>query len=186
VALTVTLWIADRNLTSATVPPFGPIPGTPVEDSVGGSVPTPPSLASTFEARVATLEAHVASAPEDRGLRLALARLLHDGHREREAVEHYREALAMDPEDARIYFDLAAAYGAQGDWAGAEEVLAARLEMAPSDAMAMYNLGAVQANRGDVAAAESWWRKAAAAAEDETLAASAAHALARIDQARSQ
>lgn len=185
VALTVIFWLGTFEGPSSTSRWAQSVRGTPPPSRVRVSNdPASPSVAEAFDERVATLEAHVASAPKDREMRLALARLLHDGHREHDAVEHYREALAMDPEDARVYFDLAASYGALGDWEGAAEVLVARLKVTPNDAVAMYNLGAVHANRGDMGEAESWWRRAQAAATEDRLASSAAHALARLEEAR--
>lgn len=182
VALTAGLWL---RLHTEPLPSDAPSPATVAAahaglgDGAGGVAPSV-EVAAAFDDRVRTLESHVASAPENRELRLALARLLHDGHREREAVEHYQRALEMDPGDAQVHYDLAAAWVALGELDHAEAVLRARLDAVPDDAVAMYDLGAVRANKGDTGAAAQWWRRARSATSDPALVPAIDDALQRL------
>ncbi len=126
-------------------------------------------LAASFTQRVRALEDHLESAPDNRAVHLELARLLHDGHRTREAIPHYVRAVALDPDEPQAYFDLAAAHGELGEWDRAGSVLEERLARAPDDAVAMYDLGAVLANRGDARGAREWWARARVATDDDGL-----------------
>jgi cytochrome c-type biogenesis protein CcmH/NrfG len=144
--------------------------GTGGRMAAPGTTPTSTgSPLEAFEARVHTLTRAIDEAPRDRELRLELARLLHDGHRPEEAVVHYRAAIELDPDEARAYYDLAAAFAELSAWDDAEAVLRRRRERAPDDAVAMYDLGAIRANRGDVAGALGWWERAEATASDPDL-----------------
>jgi tetratricopeptide (TPR) repeat protein len=112
---------------------------------------------AAFHQKVESLRRQVQVSPEDRDLLLGLARMLHDGHRPEEAIEHYQAAIRLDPLDGQPYYDLALAYTETGQWQAAGDVLVERLESAPDDAVALYDLGAVRANQGDTLAARSHW-----------------------------
>jgi tetratricopeptide (TPR) repeat protein len=85
-----------------------------------------------------------------------------------EAIAGYRQAMALDPADARWPYHLAAALDVRGD--ATEEVAtlferAVRLE--PGDWVTRIRLGDARARAGDHAAAEASYRAAAALAPDE-------------------
>lgn len=135
---------------------------------------------AVLSARVATLEARVAEAPEDPDLLAELARLLHDGHREEHAIVWYLRAMTADPSETSLIFDLAAVHVALGDWESAASVLEARLASVPEDAIALYDLGAVRANQGRTADAIRHFEAAGEATTDPDLAARVASALTRL------
>lgn len=137
-------------------------------------------VATLFEERVASLETRLAQRPEDKGLILELARLLHDGHRVEAAVPLYRRALELDRTDAQVFYDLAAAYGAVGAWEDAAGALMDRLDDDPGDAVALYNLGAVRANQGRREDAALLLDQARKATSDGALLARIAQALSRL------
>jgi Flp pilus assembly protein TadD len=129
---------------------------------------------------VHALTRRVGGAPDDRDLRLELARLLHDGHRPGEAVAHYRAAVELDPDEAQAYYDLAAVLVELEEWDQAEAVLLRRRERAPDDAVALYDLGAIRANRGDEIGAVRWWEQAEATAADPDLRRRIREAITRV------
>ena len=134
--------------------------GDPAAAHAAAGVVAGPEVQAAFEARLRNLQAQVDAAPRDRARVLELARLLHDGHRTREAVPLYQRAIEIDPSEPGALFDLASAYGELGEWGRARDVLRARVEAAPADAVALYDLGVVEANLGDDAAAAELLRRA--------------------------
>lgn len=143
--------------------------------------PTPAGgAAPRFERRVSELRVRAAAHPDDRGAILELARLLHDGHRPGDAVPLYRRALELDRDEARVWYDLAAAHGALGEWEEAASVLGERLDDDPGDAVALYDLGAVRANQGRMEEARLHLEASGAATTDGALLARISQALARM------
>jgi Flp pilus assembly protein TadD len=140
-----------------------------------------PEVSAAFSERVSELERRVDAAPADRALRLELARLLHDGHRTREAIPHYWRAIELDRTDPTPHYDLASALGELGQWAQAREVLRARIQVAPNDATALYDLGVVEIELGEEEAAVAWWRQVVSLPDVEpTLRTRIDEALARV------
>jgi tetratricopeptide (TPR) repeat protein len=137
-------------------------------------------VVQAFEKRVEALEARVSRAPDDRQLRLDLARLLHDGHRPGAAVEHYRRAIDLDPSDARPYYDLAAALREENRWDDAVSTLEARLAREPEDAIALYNLGAIRASQNRREEARRYWDLARGRTDDPGLLAAIDEGFARL------
>ncbi|MBT3326481.1 MAG: tetratricopeptide repeat protein [Gemmatimonadales bacterium] len=135
---------------------------------------------AVLSARVAALEARVAEAPEEPALLAELARLLHDGHREEQAIAWYQRAMTADPSDTSLLFDLAAVHVGLGDWESAASILEARLASVREDATTLYNLGAVRANQGRTADAIRHFEAAGEATTDPDLGARVANALARL------
>ena len=138
-------------------------------------------VAETFHERVAGLEARVRAEPADVSSLRALARTLHDAHRESEAVLHYEKLLALDPIERETHLDLAACYAALGRWNDVESIMSGLLDVSRDDPAAHYNLGAARANLGDPAGARHWWRKAAEQGEDDLIARKARESLERLD-----
>ncbi|MEN8145370.1 MAG: tetratricopeptide repeat protein [Gemmatimonadota bacterium] len=151
---------------------------------LGQAVQTPHTdlgpVSGEYWARVDSLQTVLSERPEDNGARLVLARQLHDAHRVDEAAEHYREYLKRDTEDKQVYFDLAKAYSALGNWSEAARTMEDLLTRWPGEASAMYNLGAIEANRGRTIDALHWWERVRAEADDEHLVAQAGNALQRL------
>ena len=137
-------------------------------------------MAARFAERVAALEARVAAAPGDRDALLELARLLHDGHRVRDALPRYRRAIALDPDDPGPYYDLASAHASLGALDDARAVLQERLARVPDDGVALYDLGVVEAQAGDAAAAARRWQRAREVTTDPDLRRRVEVALARL------
>lgn len=138
------------------------------------------SAAKVFEARRSELAAQLAEEPERRDLLIRMARLLHDGHRAREAVSYYRRALELDDTDAQTYYDLAAVHGELGEWDRAADVLESRLDQDGGDAIALYDLAAVRANQGRYEEARDLFEQSRSATSDAELLARIAQALARL------
>jgi Flp pilus assembly protein TadD len=161
--------------------PAAPAVDAAAEAHAAAGVTTGPEVSAAFSGRVVELEQKVQAAPDDRAAVLELARLLHDGHRTREALPHYRRAIALDPTDPVPHYDLAAAHGELGEWAEARGVLLARVEAVPTDATALYDLGVVEISLDDQEAAVAWWRQArGAAGSDAALRTRIDEALARV------
>jgi len=142
--------------------------------------------AEVFERRLSDLDTKLQAAPADRGLVLALARLLHDGHRTTEAVARYEQAIDMDPTDAQTYYDLASAHASDGGWNEANDALLRLLDLQPNDPMALYDLAAVRANQGLTAEAREYLAKARAVATDGELLALISRMAAQLDETLSR
>lgn len=139
-----------------------------------------PNVTAAYEARLHALRTRVAAAPDDRERVMELARLLHDGHRSAEAVDLYRKAITLDPEEAQPYYDLASVHAELGRWDLAADVLGERLDRDTSDAVARYDLAAVRANQGRTAEATRLFEEARETATDGALRARISDALARL------
>lgn len=150
--------------------------------AAAGIVPDGSSAAQVFEKRLSALEGRLGTEPDRRDLVLEMARLLHDGHRGREAVAYYRKAIEMDPGDPHAYYDLAALHGELGAWDEAADVLQDRLNRNLGDAVALYDLGAVRANQGRVKEARALLERAREATTDGELGARISQALARLKE----
>ena len=57
------------------------------------------------------------------------------------AIDHYTDAIALNPEDANVYNNRGAAYGEIGDWAHASQDFNKAIDLNPEDAYAYYNRG---------------------------------------------
>ena len=77
-----------------------------------------------------------------------------------EAVEKFREAVRLSPEDLIPLNNLGNAYRLQKDWAAARNTFTRSLELSPLDADANYGLGMVYAQAEDTARAEEYLHKA--------------------------
>lgn len=172
------VYSGDRGSGSAAPP----APQSPAVAHAAAGVVTigGPEVAAVFTQRVSELETRLRASPDDRATLLALARLLHDGHRVQEAVALYRRAIERNPSEAQPYYDLASAHADLGDWPSARRVLLERLSRTPGDAVAMYDLGAVEANAGDADAAILWWRRASESTTDVDLRARAEAAMSQL------
>ena len=88
------------------------------------------------------------------GLRKTKTRLWASGNqamesgRTAEAIERFREIVAVDPRDPKARSDLGVALARSGDRAGAVEQYREALRMAPENAGVHYNLGVVLAEAG--------------------------------------
>jgi tetratricopeptide (TPR) repeat protein len=56
-------------------------------------------------------------------------------------LEHYRQAVRKNPDDARAYFDLGNVYGRSGKWEVAREAWQQAIRIVPDDARAHNHLG---------------------------------------------
>lgn len=137
-------------------------------------------VATRFQAQVDEVRARLDASPSDRDLILRLARLLHDGHRVRDALPLYRQAMDLDPADPQPYYDLASAWAGMGEWDAAAGVLGERLERDPGDAVAIYDLGVVRASQGRMEEARTLMESALQATSDGTMRARISETLARM------
>jgi len=137
---------------------------------------------AAYEERLHALRLRVAADPERREGVVQLARLLHDGHRTRDAVTYYRRAIELDPREAQPYYDLASAHGELGEWDLAAGVLMDRLDRDPGDAVARYDLAAVRANQGHTEDARRLFEEARATTTDGALLARISEALSRLKE----
>jgi tetratricopeptide (TPR) repeat protein len=133
-----------------------------------------------FAERRSALAASLALEPNRRDLVLQMARLLHDGHRTRDAIPYYEKALEMGDGEAQAYYDLASAHAELGQWGQAADVLDRRLDQDGGDAVALYDLGAVRANQGRTMDARVLFERARSATSDGELLARISEALARL------
>ncbi|MFQ5738544.1 MAG: tetratricopeptide repeat protein [Acidobacteriota bacterium] len=77
-----------------------------------------------------------------------------------EAIERYRQALAVNPDLAQAYFSLGVAYGEAGEVEKERESYQEAIRIAPDFAQAHYNLGRLLMAQGESAAAVRRLRKA--------------------------
>ena len=175
VAVTVVAFLANRGGPPQPADSWGH-ETTPVETAHAAI-----GVAEAFGKRVEALEARVAQDPENRQLRLELARLLHDGHRAGAAVAHYRKAIDLDPSQAQTYYDLAAALSGEELWDEAVSALEERLVLDPDDAVALYNVGAIRAGQGRAEEARRYWRLARSITSDPDLLATIDAGFARVE-----
>lgn len=183
VAVTVGLFAAQQRSHRPRRSPGGPntAPAAAEAHAAAGVVTgSTPAATKAYEQRLHALRVRVASEPEGRDGIVHLARLLHDGHRTRAALEHYRKAIELDPEEAQAYYDLASAHGELGEWDLAAGVLLDRLEQDAGDAVARYDLAAVRANQGRSDDARRLFEEARATTTDGALLARISDALARL------
>jgi tetratricopeptide (TPR) repeat protein len=76
------------------------------------------------------------------------------------AVELYREAIAADPENATLHYNLALALGRTGDVAEERAALGEALALNPNLSQAEDQLGILTAKNGELAVAEEHFRRA--------------------------
>ena len=98
--------------------------------------------------------------PDHPGRQHLMGVLLAEAGRSAPAIAHYREALALDPRNARTRVDLAVALAESGAAEEAETELNAALELDATSAEAFYNLGVLAEKRGDPDAAAEHYRRA--------------------------
>ena len=96
-----------------------------------------------------------------------------------EAIEHYRQALALDPFSSQAYAGIGLALANQGRWEQAAESLRRALEIAPGYASAHINLANILAYQGQEDQA-AWHYQAAMAGGDPAAQRAAAAALAEL------
>jgi tetratricopeptide (TPR) repeat protein len=77
-----------------------------------------------------------------------------------QAIESYRQALALDPDHAQAHINLGRLLHESGDLDGALQHYAQALKREPGDPTAAFNLGVVQQDRGDVEGALAAYRRA--------------------------
>jgi tetratricopeptide (TPR) repeat protein len=100
-------------------------------------------------------------APREWSARLALGDALRDRGDCPSAIDSYRAAIALRPEEPRAAIDLALCQATLGRLDEAAAGLEAALARAPLDATVHYNLGLVEARRGRAAAARAHLERAA-------------------------
>ncbi len=139
-----------------------------------------PATTAAYEERLHAARMRVSADPEMREGVVELARLLHDGHRTRDAVAYYRKAISLDPSEAQAYYDLASAHGELGEWDLAAGVLVDRLDQDGGDVVARYDLAAVRANQGRSEEAVRLFEEARETTTDGAMLARISDALARL------
>jgi Flp pilus assembly protein TadD len=87
-----------------------------------------------------------------------------------QAVTLYREALANDPDEARLNYKLAKALDKTGDFVSERAVLQRTIELNPNLAEAQNQMGYLAAKNGDDAQAESCFRAAVQASPSYLVA----------------
>ncbi len=188
-AVAVVMFAHGRSGPARTVPPeaAGMAAGAPGDSAAAAAAHAAAGVTAgggdaskVFAERRHELGARLAEDPERRDLVLQMARLLHDGHRPREAVPFYRKAIELDGTDAQAYYDLASVHAELGEWDLAADALQSRLDRDGGDAVALYDLGAVRANQGRSDEARALFERARAATSDGALLARIAQALARL------
>lgn len=76
-----------------------------------------------------------------------------------EALDSFKHALEIDPEQKQVAFAMSLLYQRQGRAEEAEAVLAAMKEKNPDDLFVQYHLGALALAQADAAKALSYWNK---------------------------
>lgn len=109
-------------------------------------------------------------APEDRAVRLALAKTLARAHRSAEAAEQYIQELSRRPEDAEAQIGLAGCRIEQGRFAEAAALLGPLLAAGEPPARALALRGRAALELGDPAAAERFLARAVELAPDDAEA----------------
>lgn len=173
---------AAPTVPAATTVAAGDSAATAAAHAAAGIAGGDGSATAVFQQRLTALEGRLAQEPRRRDLVVEMARLLHDGHRARDAVPYYRKAIEMDPADPYAYYDLASLHGELGEWDDAADVLQDRLDRDVSDAVALYDLGAVRANQGRDVEARGLLMRAQEGTTDGELLARISQALARLKE----
>jgi tetratricopeptide (TPR) repeat protein len=76
------------------------------------------------------------------------------------AIESYKEAIELKPDDAAAYYNLGNAYNDLGEYAQAIESYKKAIKLKPDDVAAYYNLGNAYYNRSEYAKAIESYHKA--------------------------
>ena len=101
-----------------------------------------------------TLFGHALAVTPDNPLaEVALGFWLEKVQRPAEAAEHYRQALALDPNDATTHYDLANVQSNAGQWPAAIEQYRAAIRCDPDQFVTYYNLAVALEQSGQPAAA---------------------------------
>ncbi|MDH5621011.1 MAG: tetratricopeptide repeat protein [Gammaproteobacteria bacterium] len=95
------------------------------------------------------LESLLAEDPQDYEVRLLLTKLLRGTQQTEKALQVQREALELDPYNARIHFQMGALYLELGQLENARASLQSSLEIEPSQPNAYLQLGVVALKLGD-------------------------------------
>jgi Flp pilus assembly protein TadD len=91
---------------------------------------------------------------------------LEAGHLD-QAIHHFSQAIAMEPQEAEVYLDLSEAYTQQRDFESALKTLDHAIELAPDDIRPLVSAANLLRNGKDYPKAESRLRKAAEIAPND-------------------
>jgi tetratricopeptide (TPR) repeat protein len=80
--------------------------------------------------------------------------------RTKDAIETYRQAVALEPKDSKLHYNLAIALAKDGDHAAEQREIAKAVELDPKFAQAHNQLGSSLLSSGKLAEAEGEFRKA--------------------------
>lgn len=91
---------------------------------------------------------------------------LESGHLD-QAIHHFSQAIALDPQDAEVYMELSNAYVQQRDYDSALKTLDRAIELMPEDVRPLMTQANLLRNSKDYSQAESRLRKAAEIAPND-------------------
>ena len=130
------------------------------------------------EARVKELTNAATARPSDAAVRVQLANLYFDAERFPEAIEWYRQALAIQPKDANVSTDLAVSYYYSNQADKALEQFEYSLEVDPKHTKTLLNQGIVRAfGKQDLDGAARAWQQVLEIAPDSPEGRAARQAL---------
>ncbi len=119
---------------------------------------------------IATLSAALEANPQDPAAHRRLALALKDAMLPREALPHFIEATALDPQNKQYRLDLAAAQAAVGRFHEAEATYRELLEVPELRPMVLHNLGNLALRKDDLPTAIGYYEKALELRPDYLLA----------------
>jgi predicted Zn-dependent protease len=118
---------------------------------------------------IAKYERLVARHPKDKAAWVKLGDLLYSYHRSGDAVERWKQALAIDDALVNTHWSLGVVYAERGDAKAAEAEYLAALRIDPSHFAARNNLAVIYREQGDLAAAKAEYLEILKSQPDESF-----------------
>ena len=169
-------WIIGTQQAATSLRPAAP--AAPAAQPANAAEPRATAPVALDEARVKELTTAATARPADAAVRVQLANLYFDAERFPDAIEWYRQALAIQPKDANVSTDLAVSYYYSNQSDKALEQFEYSLEVDPKHTKTLLNQGIVRAfGKQDLDGAARAWQQVLDIAPDSPEGRAARQAL---------
>ncbi len=127
---------------------------------MGQTQPTPEQMKHMADTSAAPILQQLKSSPNDPSLLAQAGNVYYDAQQYPEAIDYYKKALAVKPNDAAVRTDMATAIWYTGDADGALAEFNKALAAEPNKAQTLFNMGMVKwRGKMDIQGAIADWEK---------------------------
>lgn len=118
------------------------------------TAPSKQNVVPVYQEKVDQLKASVEKNPKNVPHITALARLLMDGHQTSEAIRYFEKAIALQPKNDSLLFDLSVCFYTEKKYDNALEITERILRLKKDNPKALYNKAMLYATKGNTPEAE--------------------------------